>query len=119
LRSTLDLDFNDKELIHRIVMKLIRCPFGKPYTILWRFSPSMNGFHIGLFCQCKVDVCRMAFDDQKRLEADVTSRPERGWNVLWDKKTYSKARKKITLNASEFKLAYYDTNTIYIIHSRL
>jgi len=83
--ESLDLDFNDKALLERILRKIWACP--------WRLdgwqiceSPGGDGFHVELACRRgDVCICRMVFDDQKRFYADQM-RPRESQGVLWSRK---------------------------------
>ena len=97
--NTVDLDFNDKEKVGRIIQKIRRCPFLLAGWI--RESSSGNGYHIKLYCSIKCDLCRMVFDDSFRYYADQY-RPEYRQNILWNYKEYSKAGKKIGLKTGEW-----------------
>jgi len=55
----------------------------------YRLSASSNGYHFKLWCAEECILCRVLFDDSKRIDAD-RSRPTEGLEVLWDNKSYYK-----------------------------
>lgn len=91
-RSTLDIDFTDKwnrfrpldyGFISQIITKVMfLCNYFIYYTIS---DSSFKGMHIELFCSKKCDICRLCYDDTKRLAYD-SNRPEYARNVLFEKK---------------------------------
>jgi hypothetical protein len=53
-------------------------------------SPSLNGYHIELWCQQNCDLCRLVFDDQTRYSADIHNRPTTEQNVFFFQKQKTK-----------------------------
>jgi len=99
--QTLDLDFNDKETVNRILKKISLMPCCKELWI--RYSASMNGYHVLIRCsKPDCDLCRLVFDSPIRYGADL-KRPLHRRNVLWDRKSYYKAGNCITLEAGAWR----------------
>src|SRR3990170_5092829 len=64
---TLDVDSTDKELINRIIAKIMKCEF----IVDFNFEPSkQKGYHFRLYCSRKCDMCRLVFDDEIRFAFD-------------------------------------------------
>jgi hypothetical protein len=106
-QQTLDIDFynyfltfNQQTLTQRILNKILKCPDLK--KLEWRYSSSGNGIHVRLICLKKCCICRMAFDDQKRLMYDVHYRRSFEQNVLWNKKAVQKNNVKFIVSCSRW-----------------
>ena len=84
-RITLDIDTNNKEFIKRVLEKIIKsCKFLSNFNV--RHS-AFKGFHIVLFCERKCDICRMVYDDFRRLAYDL-NRPEYARDILFSEEIY-------------------------------
>jgi len=83
--NSIDVDLNwfNRELFDpkRVVKKIRTCPH---LTALWfKYSQSLNGYHIELYCEKECDKCRLVFDHQRRYFKDLM-RPEFSRNVLFE-----------------------------------
>lgn len=96
---TLDLDNCSDETLKRILRKVSLCG----YPIYYRLSPSMNGFHVKIFCveNEKCGKCRLVFDHALRFATDL-KRELLKRNVLWDVKYYRKGKHQIALKSGEW-----------------
>lgn len=96
---TLDLDYCDKEKLKRILAKVSLCG----YPVYYRLSPSLNGYHVKIFCQKweKCEKCRLVFDHPLRFATDLKREPLKR-NVLWDVKYYRKGKHQIGLKAGKW-----------------
>lgn len=66
--NTLDLDTTDKEIINRILHKILTCDS----LIKLNYEPSKRkGYHFRLWCVKKCDRCRLVFDDAVRFQYDL------------------------------------------------
>jgi hypothetical protein len=90
-RQTLDLDWyflhtlklNPKTIIEKI------CHHCRKYVFSFECYPScsLNGYHIIIWCKKQgCDLCRLLFDDQKRLQNDLSLRQPYERNVLFNQK---------------------------------
>lgn len=87
--NTLDIDTNKKDVIERIIDKIMKCPFIEEIKLL----PSLQkGFHIKLWCKRKCEICRIVYDDALRYHYDQ-ERPNFSQNVLFDSKSFHKKQK--------------------------
>jgi len=96
--KTLDLDNVSEEELKRILFKISRLKCAR--EIWYRMSSSMNGYHVKIRCanpDCYI--CRLVFDDERRLKYDLVYRPPRWREVLWDTKTVN----GIPLHAGKWK----------------
>ncbi len=94
--NTIDFDHSAKPVLFLLIDKIKECPY--LLEIQWRQSPSKRGFHIKFRCSKKCIKCRLLYDDQLRIYADLTNRKPRERNILWDKKVYfDKDTKKKTI----------------------
>lgn len=82
--NSLDLDKVTKEELSVIVAKITIRKCCKAIQVKDSFS---KGYHILLTCERECDICRLAFDDQKRLEMD-SNRDRKFQNTLFDEKEY-------------------------------
>jgi len=80
--NTIDLDKIDKEQLERIISKIKTNPCLKNIQVK---DSSTKGYHLLLTCNRKCDICRIVFDDQKRLEMD-NNRPLKLQNTLFTSK---------------------------------
>lgn len=83
-RTTLDIDTNDEDFINKIFQKIVLCKY--LYSLTKKFS-AFKGVHIILICHKKCDICRIVYDDFRRLAYD-SNRPEYARNILFDKEIY-------------------------------
>lgn len=90
-RTTLDVDLIskwsrfkplDEEYLDNMVNKIAKCQFF--YDMVIKPS-SFKGFHITIFCSRKCDICRLCYDDTKRIAYD-SARPEYARNILFETK---------------------------------
>lgn len=90
-RKTLDIDLTskwsrfkpkDKEFMLKMIYKITNCPFCSHLKIN---QSSFKGYHITLFCKKDCDICRLCYDDTRRLAYDL-SRPKYARNILFEKK---------------------------------
>lgn len=90
-RTTLDVDFTDKwnkfkpkdkEFLIKMLFKISECPYYINHN--FKYS-SYKGCHITLFCSRKCDICRLCYDDIKRIAYD-SARPEYARNILFETK---------------------------------
>jgi len=79
--NTIDIDDTSKKNLLRVLKKIRRCPFLDSISV----EPSLNGWHITLWCKRECEVCRLVFDDQTRFMWDL-ERPRFSRNVLFDVK---------------------------------
>lgn len=80
--NTIDLDKTDKEQLSRIVQKIV----SNPCCLSLQYKDSNSkGYHISLICLRECDICRVVFDDQKRLEMD-SNRDIKFQNTLFSDK---------------------------------
>jgi DNA-binding Lrp family transcriptional regulator len=98
--NTLDLDFNDKEKMRIIIEKIRRCKYAK--AVYMRESASTNGFHIKIYCSIVCDICRIVFDDPRRMFFENVNEGKRR-NCLWDEKAYYKAKTVVRLRSGEWR----------------
>jgi len=92
-RNTLDIDNNDKYLIKKMIQKIRRCK----NLVKVKIKPSeLKGIHIILFCSIKCDICRLVYDDYRRLAYDE-NRPEHAKNILFDIKEPHKHKRRIII----------------------
>lgn len=82
--NTIDLDKVDKESLQKIISKI---KLNKCLKSLVCKDSSSKGYHLLLTCDRKCDMCRMVFDDQKRLEMD-SNRDLKFQNTLFTSKEY-------------------------------
>jgi hypothetical protein len=82
--NTLDIDNGDKANLERILNKISQ---NKCCLDLKLKDSSNKGYHILITCDRKCDICRIVFDDQKRLEMD-SLRQEKFRNTLFTEKEY-------------------------------
>ena len=79
-RSTLDIDYNDKEKIKRIEEKILKCD---NIVHIHKKLSAQKGFHFILKCGIKCNICRIVYDDVRRFMYDQ-HRPEYAQNILFD-----------------------------------
>lgn len=77
--NTIDIDNTSTKNLLRVLAKIKRCKFLDSVSV----EPSLNGFHVTLWCLKDCDLCRFVFDDQFRYMWDF-ERPEFSRNVLFD-----------------------------------
>lgn len=82
--NTLDIDNGDKYNLSLIIAKITKNKCCK--NLEWKESAT-KGYHIKMICSKKCDVCRLVFDDMKRLEHDE-NREEKFRNVLFTEKEW-------------------------------
>jgi len=83
--------------ITRILYKIKSCPNSQ--TIECQMSPSMNGYHIIVWCTARnCNACRMVFDDQVRFMNDTNLRQEHQQNILFD--TYTLYPRRDTIKGN-------------------
>lgn len=81
-RTTLDIDKNNRDFISRVITKILVC---KNNISMEVSNSSFKGVHIILFCKKECDICRIVYDDFRRLAYDL-NRPEYARNILFQKK---------------------------------
>lgn len=91
--NTVDLDHSAKAVLFLILNEIKKCKFSE--KIEWRESPSRRGFHIKFICKKNCCKCRKLYDDQLRINADLTNRKEYERNVLWDVKAYVNSKGEV------------------------
>ena len=77
---TLDLDYNDKVTVGRVLRKLSE----ECSAVMVAVSPGLNGYHVTLLAEEDRGE-RLVFDDQRRAAADY-SRANYTGNVLFTRK---------------------------------
>lgn len=82
--NTIDIDNSDKSNLDRILNKI---SLNKCCLDLNCKDSSNKGYHLILTCKDKCDICRIVFDDQKRLDMD-SMREEKFRNTLFAEKEY-------------------------------
>ena len=82
------------EEVEYILNKLQNCPFCVNFKV--KVSPSLNGYHVTMYCRKQCDLCRFVFDDPVRFARDCEREIETR-NVLWDRKVYVKAGTSLIL----------------------
>lgn len=100
VRNTLDVDTTDKKMFERIRNFILRCKWC--CEAYWRYSASLNGFHFKFICKKNCCLCRIIFDDPKRLDMDTKYFEVSRQNVLWTKKYYRKGRFRIFLKSGDW-----------------
>ena len=88
---TLDIDKNDKDFISRIEKKIINCEY---LHYLEKRPSAFKGYHFLLECLKKCDICRIVYDDFRRLAYDL-NRPYYARNILFDKEIYPNEKTKM------------------------
>lgn len=84
--NTIDIDNGDKANLDRILNRISR---NKCCIDINCKDSSNKGYHLILTCKVQCDICRLVFDDQKRLEMD-NMRNEKFRNTLFSEKEYFK-----------------------------
>lgn len=84
--NTIDIDHSAKAVLFLVLGEIAKCKYVS--DIEWRKSPSKRGFHIKFFCSKNCVECRKLYDDQIRINADLTNRKPHNRNILWDIKSY-------------------------------
>lgn len=97
--QSIDLDNATKEQLNTILDKIRKnpCCLKADYK-----DSSTKGYHIFLICSKDCDVCRMVFDDQRRLEKDM-ARPPQFRNITFTEKEYFKGRNNKIPNCEHCK----------------
>lgn len=85
--NTIDIDHSAEAVLFLVLNEINKCRFVR--DIEWRQSPSKRGFHIKFFCDKRCCKCRKLYDDQMRINADITKRKPYERDILWDKKSYN------------------------------
>lgn len=80
--TTLDVDTTNKEFIEKIWKKIINCEYNKQLEIT---PSSLKGTHFIIRCTIDCIICRMVYDDTRRLAYDM-NRPYYARNILFNKK---------------------------------
>jgi len=96
--NTIDFDNNDKELISRIIHKIVT--YGSKNHCLFSFETKISqhkGVTIILKCSKECDLCRFIFDDVLRYEMD-SKRPQYKQNVVWERKELLTLTERIMYN---------------------
>jgi hypothetical protein len=78
--NTIDIDDTDLDNLRRIRLKIMH--FCSDVDAMG-FEPSLNGWHVTLWCRKECEVCRLVFDDQNRYFWDLERKPHTR-NVLFD-----------------------------------
>lgn len=84
--NTIDFDHSSLAALKLVLEEIAKCPHVK--EIFYRDSPSKRGFHVKFFCEKTCVECRLKYDDQLRIKADLLNRKPHQRNVLWDEKCY-------------------------------
>lgn len=82
--NTIDLDKVDKEQLQTIINKIKQNKCLKDIQVK---DSSSKGYHLLLTCNRQCDICRIVFDDQKRLEMD-SNRELKYQNTLFTSKEW-------------------------------
>jgi hypothetical protein len=100
--ETLDLDFNDKTQLSRVLVRLRAFHNGTLKTLEVRDS-ALKGKHIRMLLTEPCDLCRLVFDDPKRFGRDMTLRKPYQRNVLKTKKVYVNGDRQLALYAGPWE----------------
>jgi len=90
--NSIDLDYDipnfelgltcSKELADKILNKIVKCKY---CVVASKSLSNYKGWHIEFYCTKKCCVCRLQFDDFRRMYMD-DDRPKDCRNLIWDKK---------------------------------
>jgi len=106
--NTIDLDKVDKQQLNAIVNKIQ----AKPCCLSLQYKDSSSkGYHISLICKKACEICRLVFDDQKRLEMD-SNRDMKFRNTLFSSKEFVKGNLKTIEHSCERCAKYGNDQTL-------